>query len=127
MSTRTLKAAPTKTKTIVLWIVTGLLALLFVMSGAMKFVNPQMAEHFRLWGYADWFRDSIGLIEVAAAIALLVPRTAVIGAIALAVVMLGAIYTHVAHGEVPEAAAPLVLLALLVLVGYARGKEALRA
>jgi putative oxidoreductase len=101
--------------------------LLFAMAGAMKFVNPQMAEHFRVWGYADWFRDLIGLIEVAAAIALLVPRTAVFGAIALAVVMLGAIYTHVARGEVPEAAAPLVLLALLVLVANARGKEALRA
>jgi putative oxidoreductase len=120
MSELASSAAPSKARMITLWIVTGLLALMFAMAGCAKFVNPEMAEHFRLWGYADWFRDLIGLIEIAAAIALLIPRTAFYGAVALTVVMAGAVYTHLAHGEVPETVTPVVLLGLLGLIASAR-------
>jgi putative oxidoreductase len=122
------KANNEKAKTIAVWIVTGLLTFIFVLSGFMKFVNPpEMAEHFAKWGYPDWFRVLIGLIEIGAALALLTPRNAFYGAAALGVVMVGAMYTHLAHDEVPEAVAPLVLLILLALVAYARLPLGIRA
>src|SRR4051812_7992810 len=123
MSIGTTTQAPPEThkgKTIALWVATGLLACLFALSGLMKFVNPEMAEQFARWGYADWFRVLIGVVEIGGGLALLLPRTAFPAAVALAVVMAGAVSTHLRGGELPQAAGPLVLLAALVLVGYAR-------
>src|SRR5262245_31519726 len=113
-----------RAKTAGLWVATGLLAGLFVLSGSMKFVNPEMAEHFARWGYADWFRVLVGVVEVGAGLALLAPRAAFYAAGALAAVMAGAVFTHLGHGEVPQAAVPFVLLGLLVLVGYLRRPRA---
>jgi uncharacterized membrane protein YphA (DoxX/SURF4 family) len=109
-----------RAKTIALWAVTGLLASLFVLSGSMKFVNPQAVEKFAAWGYPDWFRVLIGLAEVGGALVLLIPRTAFYAAGALGVVMAGAVFTHLRYAEVPQAVVPLVLLVLLAVVGYAR-------
>ena len=109
-----------KAKAVALWVTTGLLGGLFVLSGSMKFVNPDMAEHFAQWGYPDWFRVLIGVVEVGGGLALLVSRTAWYAAGALGIVMIGAVVTHLGHGEIPQAVVPLVLLGLLVVVGYAR-------
>jgi putative oxidoreductase len=113
-------AKPSRVKAAGLWVVTSLLACLFVLAGVMKFVNPEMAEHFVQWGYPDWFRILIGVVEVGGALVLLLPRTACYAAGALAVVMAGAVFTHLLHGEASQTAVPFVLLGLLVLVGYAR-------
>ena len=63
-----------------------------------------------------------GAIEVGSAVLLLIPRLAFLGAAGIAVIMAGATYTHVIR--VPEEAsrAPLTLglLAIAVVVGYAR-------
>jgi uncharacterized membrane protein YphA (DoxX/SURF4 family) len=109
-----------KAKTTALWVATGLLACLFVFSGFMKFVNPEMAEHFSQWGYPDWFRILIGVVELGGGLALLVPRTAWYAAGALEVVMAGAVFTHLRNGEVPQAVVPFVLLCVLAALGYAR-------
>jgi uncharacterized membrane protein YphA (DoxX/SURF4 family) len=109
-----------KAKAVALWVTTGLLAGLFVLSGSMKFVNPDMAEHFAQWGYPDWFRVLIGVIEVGGGLGLLVPRAAWYAAGALGIVMIGAVVTHLGHGEIPQVVVPLALLGLLVMVGYAR-------
>jgi uncharacterized membrane protein YphA (DoxX/SURF4 family) len=114
------RARGSKAKTVALWVATGLLACLFVFAGSMKFVNPDMAEHFAEWGYPDWFRVLIGVVEIGGGLALLVPRTALYAAGALGIVMLGAVFTHLVHGEVPQAPVPFVILVLLVVVGYAR-------
>jgi uncharacterized membrane protein YphA (DoxX/SURF4 family) len=106
--------------TIALWVATVLLAGQFLLAGSLKFVSPVMAEHFAQWGYPDWFRVLIGVVEVGGAVALLLPRTAFYAACALGVVMVGAAGTHLLHGEVPVAAVPVVLLVLLALVAYAR-------
>jgi len=113
-------AKGSKVRSIGLWIVTALLACLFVLSGSMKFVNPDMAENFAKWGYPDWFRILIGVVELAGGLILLLPRTALYAAGVLGIVMVGAVFTHLGHGETPQAAVPLVLLVLLVIVGYAR-------
>jgi uncharacterized membrane protein YphA (DoxX/SURF4 family) len=109
-----------KAKTIALWTASGLLGCLFVLSGSMKFVNPEIAKQFAQWGYPDWFRVLTGVAEVGGGLALLAPRAAFYAAGALAVVMAGAVFTHLRYGEMPQSAVPFVLLMLLVVVGYAR-------
>src|SRR5437660_1595078 len=115
-----------KAKAAALWALTGLLACLFALSGSMKFVSAEAAKQFEQFGYPDWFRALIGGVEVGGALALLLPRTAFYAAGALAVVMAGAVFTHLRAGEVPQAAVPLVLLGLLALVAYARRPGAAR-
>jgi uncharacterized membrane protein YphA (DoxX/SURF4 family) len=115
-----------KAKKVALWALTGLLACLYLLSGSMKFVSPEVAKHFEAFGYPDWFRALIGVVEVGGALALLLPRTAFYAAGALVVVMAGAVFTHLRAGEVPQAAVPLVLLGLLALVCYARRPGAAR-
>jgi uncharacterized membrane protein YphA (DoxX/SURF4 family) len=112
-----------KTTTIALWIVTGLLGALFVLSGTMKFIKPGVAEQFAKWGYSDAFRILIGAGEIVCGLALLLPRTAFYAAGALGVIMAGAVYTHVAHGEVSHAVVPLVLLGLVCTVAYTRRRR----
>jgi uncharacterized membrane protein YphA (DoxX/SURF4 family) len=103
------------------WALSGLLALMYVSSGAMKFVNPEAAQKFAAWGYPDWFRVLVAVVEIAGGVLLLVPRVAWLAAGALAVVMVGAAVTHFrTAGEEAQAAVPLVFLAALLLVGYAR-------
>jgi uncharacterized membrane protein YphA (DoxX/SURF4 family) len=109
-----------KAKTVALWALTGLLACLFAFAGSMKFVSPEVARQFAEFGYPAWFHFMIGAVEVGGALALLLPRTSFYAAGALAVVMAGAVFTHLRAGEVPQAVVPLVLLGLLALVGYAR-------
>ncbi len=106
---------------IALWVLCGLLAVLFLMAGGSKLAGAQpQVEHFSKWGYPGWFRLLIGAVEAAAAVALMIPRVAALAAGVLAAVMAGAIYTHVRHDEAMQALVPGVLLALLACVGYLR-------
>ena len=77
------------------------------------------------WGFA---RLLVGTVEVVAAVLLLIPRAAFVGASVIVVLMAGATYTHLfrATGEGGSAAVTVVLLALAAIVGYARRPETLR-
>jgi len=83
--------------------------------------NPKLVEEFAKWGYPSWFHLLIGGSEVTLAALLLYPRTALLGAGGIIVIMLGAAYTHaVIEGKAGPAAFTLVLLALAALVGWIR-------
>lgn len=113
-------------KNVVLWILSILLTAMFVMSGSGKLINPaQFGAAFVNWGYPTWFATVIGIVEVVAGIALLVPRVAFYAAGVLAVVMAGAVFTHLkTAGEAPRAAVPAVLLILSVVVALMRRSKA---
>lgn len=99
------------------------LAALFLFSGGSKLAGAeQHVQGFAHWGYPDWFRVVVGAVEVVAAILLLIPRLACVGAAALIVIMAGATYTHLfrATGEGPMAAMTVVLLVFLLIVAAAR-------
>jgi putative oxidoreductase len=122
-------AQRSKGKTIALWVLSGLLAALFLMAGGSKLAGAeQHVEGFKRWGFPQGFRLVVGAVEVVAAGLLLVPRTAFFSAAALVVVMAGAIYTHLfrATGEGAMVIPPLVLMGLAAVVGYARRPDALR-
>lgn len=118
-----------KGNTIGLWALSGLLAVLFLMSGGSKLAGAeQHVQGFAHWGWPDWLRLVVGAVEVTAAVLLLIPRVAFFGGSALAVVMAGATYTHLfrATGEAGMAVFTIILLSLTALVAFARRPEALR-
>ena len=79
------------------WILTLLLAAMFLNAGIRKFFeHGGWTEAFRHIGYPDWFRVFISVVETAAGLLLLVPRTAPYGAAMVIVVMIGAIGSNIA-------------------------------
>jgi uncharacterized membrane protein YphA (DoxX/SURF4 family) len=105
---------------IALWGLQIGLATLFLFAGGSKLAAaPAMVALFEAIGVGQWFRFVTGLIEVASAVALLVPALAPFGALLLASTMLGAIATHLfVVGGSP--ALPGVLLVGLLVVVWAR-------
>jgi uncharacterized membrane protein YphA (DoxX/SURF4 family) len=115
--------------TIAFWIVSGLLALVFLATGSMKLARSREQLIAGGMGYAADFNTAqvklIGTAQVLGAIGLILPVLAVIApvlspiaALALAAIMIGAVVVHIRRKE--AFIAPLVL-AVLTLVAAALG------
>jgi hypothetical protein len=111
-----------KTKKIVYWILTGLIALLFGASSFGKlFSSPdavKMAESFGLTGQTYLM---LGIIEFVSVILFVIPRTGVLGSLLLITYMGGAIATHLEHGQ--SIIAPCVIQTILWLIVIFRFPE----
>jgi putative oxidoreductase len=120
ITTSALPAVPVRGRPIVLWILSGFAALLFIGVGGAKLAGAAvMVELFAKVGLGQWFRYFTGLLEVAAGIGLLLSRFAFYAALVLAVVMVGAFIAHVTVlGTSP--AAPLVLFVITGIIAYLR-------
>jgi uncharacterized membrane protein YphA (DoxX/SURF4 family) len=120
ITTTAVPAVSGKGRLITLWILSGLVALVFIAAGGAKLASvPVMVEMFDKVGIGQWFRYFTALLEVAGAIGLLMSRYAFYAAVLLAIVMVGAIIAHVAVlGGSPAPAA--VLLVLSGIVAYLR-------
>jgi uncharacterized membrane protein YphA (DoxX/SURF4 family) len=90
----------TKTKNIIAWVFTELLAFAFAGSGTTKLIGVEMQiKNLESWGYPLWFRFPIGLSEIAFAIALLIPKfrkTTIYGVFLWTIV---AVITHLQAGQ----------------------------
>ena len=105
-------------------ILSVLLGLLFIFTGSAKVLgSPMMLEQFQNWGYPLWFATLVGIIEVVGAVLLFIPASRLFGCIALAVIMIGAIGTHVVNGEWVNAVVPLGILIALVWIGKRSGLQ----
>ena len=110
-----------------IWSLSSMLAAAFIVAGGAKIMMVDaMAANFARWNYPAWSMVALGVLEVANAALLLSRRYAFFGAFALAVVMLGAYATHIAHGELLHAFVPLALFALLCIVALLRVPDDLR-
>ena len=100
------------------------LGCIFLGTGISKIIALDfVVETFQGWGYPAWFRYVVGLTEILAAVLVLIPATRALGAALIAVVMLGAIGTHVLAGQWLFVPVPLVMLVLaLLLVSALRPK-----
>ena len=108
-------------KEVALWAVTVFLALVCLRSGLTKLPGDGFwVRDFQRWGYPSWFRLAVALAELAALALLLIPRLASFGAGLFAIVMVGAIYTHATHNESSRLPFNFLLLALALLVLFAR-------
>ena len=82
-------------KTIALWTARILLAALFVFASSGKLMSqPEAIEGFENIG-APWLRWVVGFCELAGGIGILLPRTAALAALCLAMLMVGAMVSHV--------------------------------
>jgi uncharacterized membrane protein YphA (DoxX/SURF4 family) len=113
-----------------LWIVQGLLALLFLFAGVMKFIMPieEMTRQFPMPGA---FLRSIGVAEICGALGLILPSVLRIrpgltplAAVGLMIIMAGATAISLMIGGVVLALMPFVVLLLLAFVAYGRWKLA---
>ena len=115
--------------TYALWIVQGLLALLFLFAGGMKLVLPieKLAGPIQLPGA---FLRFIGVAEVLGAIGLILPGLLRIrpgltplAAAGLVIIMIGASALTLASGDVAMALIPLVVGLLSAFVAYGRWRR----
>lgn len=90
----------TKRKTIIAWILAGLVGFIYIGSGTSKIIAGdaiiQMASNFGI--PVDTYRW-LGVIEIICAILFLIPRTGIIGTLLLSAYMGGGIATHLEHQE----------------------------
>ena len=115
----------------VLWIVQGILAMMFLMAGMMKIMQPKekMAEKM---GWVEDFSQGqirgIGVLEVMGALGLILPTLTGImpiltplAAVGLALNMIGAFMTHLRRKEiVPMGVMNMMLFAMAVFVAFGR-------
>ena len=104
---------------IALWVVQIALAGMFLLAGGSKLLGaPAMVALFNTIGIGQWFRYVTGVIEVASAILLLIPRLTPVGAALLVCTMTGAVLTHlVLIGGSPVPALVLSCFAAIILWG----------
>lgn len=89
-----------KTNKIIYWVLTGLVAFVFIGSAIGKFTAGEeqlkMTEAMGINAKTVFY---LGIIELLSAALFIIPRTGVLGTLLLAAYMGGAIATHLEHGE----------------------------
>jgi hypothetical protein len=115
-----------------LWVVQGLLALLFVFAGGMKLVLPIEAMKGPV-ALPGLFLRFIGVVEVLGGLGLILPgllRTAEaltpLAAAGLVVVMAGATVVTLIGGDIAPAIVPVIVGMLATAVAVGRGRPAAR-
>lgn len=110
--------------TILIWLLSAFLTLVFINAGWSKFSEAShWTKAFAGWGFPVWFRHFVGVIEVVGGALLLIPGTAIYAAGALCIIMLGAMGTHIVHGDPAGVIREVVPLVLLSLVLYLRRRR----
>jgi uncharacterized membrane protein YphA (DoxX/SURF4 family) len=102
------------------------LGLLFVLIGSMTVAGMKtLVENFRHFGYPQWFRVVTGSLEALGGAGLLlgiwIPLLAGLASAGLALVMLGAVLTHVRVRDPLKKVAPAIVLgalASIIVVSY---------
>ncbi|MBT2488649.1 DoxX family protein [Streptomyces sp. ISL-96] len=99
-----------------------LLAVFFaVPSASPKLIgHSSAAEGFDKIGFGDWFMYLVGGLELAGAIALLIPVLSGVAALALGALMVGAFVTQLMVFDGQNAATPLILLVPLMVIAWNR-------
>jgi putative oxidoreductase len=100
-----------------------LLALAFLAAGGAKLASvPAMVQIFDALGFGQWFRYVTGVVEIAGAVALLIPSYAALGAAWLGITMFFGTLTHLFILHTSPAPALLLLALSAVIVTLERGQ-----
>ncbi|MDT7841172.1 DoxX family protein [Streptomyces justiciae] len=99
-----------------------LLALFYAFASALPklIAHPTAADAFAEMGWGNAGMYTIGALELAGAIALLVPVLQSVAAVALSALMVGAFVVQVSYFDGENAATPLILIIPLALIAWAR-------
>ena len=104
------------------------MTLIFVPQGWSKFSDTSgWAQAFRHWGYPDWFRITVGVLELTAVGFLLSGRAAAWGALLIVMIMLGAMGTHIAYDGGRHLTSEVVPMFLSLLVLWFRKQQLRRS
>lgn len=116
----------------VLWIIAGLLAVVYLFSGTVKLILPK--ERLATAPGGGWVEDfspgaikAIGVLEILGAVGLILPAVTGIApvlvplaALGLALLMLGAVFTRIRRHEPKPMVADLTYLVLAIFVAWGR-------
>ncbi|MGW0204416.1 DoxX family protein [Streptomyces sp. NPDC003233] len=99
-----------------------LLALFYGIASALPklIAHPSAVEAFDKIGWGSGAMYTIGALELAGAVALLVPVLQSLAAIALSALMVGAFVVQLTVFDGQNAATPLILMVPLILIAWAR-------
>ncbi len=94
-----------------------LVGLAFITAGVIKLTSPQeMVNNFHRFDYTTWFLHFITGAEIAGGIGLMVPKLRGWAATGLALIMIGAVYSHATHDSIRDAIPALVLAFLCGII-----------
>ena len=113
---------------IVVWVLTVVLAIVFLGTGISKLVGIGTLglQAAAMQGFPEWMRILVGLVEIVGAIGLFIPAVAAFAAMLLALVMVPAFMTQYASHQ-GGVWVPLVLFILLLFLSWRRDPETVRA
>ena len=115
-----------KSKKIIYWVLTGLVALPFLGSASGKLIgNEETIQAAISFGLDAQTFLMLGVVELICLLFFIIPRTGVVGTFLLAAYMGGAIATHLEHGV--SIVAPCVIQAILFMVAFYRFPELRKA
>ncbi|MFF4544375.1 DoxX family protein [Streptomyces sp. NPDC001406] len=99
-----------------------LLALFFAVASALPklIAHPSAVESFDRIGWGSTGMYTIGVLELAGAVALLIPVLQSVAAIALSALMVGAFIVQLTVFDGQYAATPVILMVPLTLIAWAR-------
>ena len=99
-----------------------LLALFYAIASALPklIAHPSASEGFAEMGWGDAGMYTIGVLELAGAVALLIPVLQSVAAMALSALMVGAFIVTITAFGGENAATPLILIVPLALIAWAR-------
>ena len=104
-------------KTIIFWILLVVMAAPSFYFGLAKILGKaQKVDLFKRLGYPLWFMKLIGLGEVATAIGLLFDQTRIMAIAISAIILVGAILSHLRVQEKKQAMEPTFVLILLSII-----------
>jgi len=109
-------------RNILIWILTVLLAILFMFAGGSKVIGARaMVQEFAQIGFGQWFRYLTGILEVSGAIGLLVPKYRFWASLQITTVMAGATAVNIVilH-QSPLARLTAVLMTLALALAWLR-------
>lgn len=81
------------------------------------------AETFDVIGFGDWFMYLTGVLELAGAVALVIPILSGVSAIALSGLMIGAFITQMTVFDGENALTPMIFLALFAVIARVRRQQ----
>lgn len=112
----------TKTKNIIYWALTGLVAFIFLGSAFSKFTaNEEALKMAANFGLDASTNTMLGIVEIVCLLLFIIPRTGILGTILLVAYMGGAIATHLEHGV--SIVAPCIIQSFLFGVAFYRFPE----
>lgn len=96
------------------------------MMGSEKLMGEaEVTANFARWGMPSFMLTVIGALEISGGLGLLIPKLAGLAAVGLIGLMIGALFTHLSHGEMSMAPMPLIVMVLLAFIVYVRNPIAL--